>query len=518
MEASLARPHIGGVESRIETTSLNRCSGDFMQIRARVLSALVILLIAPSTLGQKDLSAKQQKSHISPKEISEKEIAFAAVDSAAHIASRLAPELRGFLLSSAAGTIAKTKPATAIRYYRSAFDAAQQMTLLDPFNLRMGVQEGVVAGLASVDTDKAAELLMLVDRPQWTGYPSDDFRTHSATLIAGRLIQRNAKNDIDKIIDLLDYLGQTGQYPYRAGNQLIQFLHTKGQDVRAADVFSQALGYFERDDQFLTSPNALADLVIANANNLPGHSLVRAIRLIVEKARGNEESQAQAKESADHSRFLINSPKGTLTVNRRSTYLALCLLPLARRLDAALAAELAKKDADLDNLLKTQSPEELSNWSNGTLATLHGDPNQGQFQEFQQLIGEQRVLTDIEAKGGSNAGEAIALSKNIHRPDLHVLALAAIAKSLVPSDPHRAAALLGEAEANLENVTDSQKKAEAIAPIASIWEQLNDKKRASSLLSEGFSRPKPSWKKRARTKTLRMKPFCLDLPRDYWYG
>lgn len=451
------------------------------------LAILTVLVHAPSAaFGPKDSASKQQ-SRIRQKPLTQKEVALSAVDSATHVASHLAPEARGFLLSSAAGAIAKAKPAKATLLYKAAFSAAQKMTLLDPFNLRMGVQEGSVAGLANINPDLAAEWLMQVDRPQWTGYPTDDFRSRSAGLITDRLLKRNRKHDIDTLVDLFEYLGETGQYPYRAASRLLQFLHSRGQASRARDIFVQMIGVFQRDDQFPNSANEFADLILANATELPDSALMTAIRLVVEKARRNEEPNEQEKKDDDHARFLISSPAGSLTINQRSTYLALRLLPLATHLDPALASELEAQNPELDSLAKKLPAQQLAVWSKGSLATLHGSSNSDQFHEFQQIIDEQRILTDVEKRSGSDADEALQLSKRIQRPDLHALALAAVAKGLVKSDPHRSAALLDEARPALDTINDDGRKVEAIVSIASVWVELGNKARALSLLDHGYS-------------------------------
>jgi hypothetical protein len=162
-------------------------------------------------------------------------------------------------------------------------------------------------------------------------------------------------------------------------------------------------------------------------------------------------------------------------------------LQLAKSLDPNLAADLERSDSDLDTIVKNQSTAELTNWSNASLATLHGDSGPVQFQEFKQLIGEQHTLRDVELKSNTDADDALSLSKSIKSAPLRVQALAAIAKSLVKSDPHRAASLLDEAESAMKTISDDDQRVEVIVPVASIWGQLGNKKRALSLLSAGYS-------------------------------
>ena len=411
------------------------------------------------------------------------------------MAAQLPPEPRGFLLAEAARVVAGAKPSKAIEYNTLAFDAAAEMPLMDTFDLRIGVQEGVVAHMVRLDPDRATELLMRTDTPQWTGYPDEDPRSRAAALLVDRLLKRNGKKDIEQATQVLNYLGSTGKYPYKAASEMIKVSYERGQLSRADALFGQALTFFKRDDHFASSPDEFADLVLTNDQKLPRSSMVAAIRMIVDKVRAREEQTAKTGDP-EHRKFLISTPGRSLPVHRRSTYLALRLLPLAKRLSNTLADELQHQDSDLNDITKPLSPEQLNELSQASLAMLHGDsdPTSAQMLNFGRQVEDQQTLRNIE-KMASDPDGAVTLLDKIHAPENRARASAAIAHSLFKSDPSRAASLLDDAEASLEKLSDEQEKAEALIPIASAWADLGNNKKALSLLSDGYASAEDLYKK-----------------------
>lgn len=462
-----------------------------MSSRFPILPALLVLslfLSSPNYLAaQKATSQRKNRPAVLAKGSQRREAALAAVASAVHMSSKLSPELRGFLLAEAGMAVAGVEPAKAVQYCTLAFDTAEEMALLDPYDLRIGVQEGVVANMVRLDPEKAADLLMQADRPQWTGYPDDDPRSRSALLLVGRLLQSGGDKNLQKIKELLDYLGATGKYPYRAASLVIQFLGKHQRRGDAAAVFQSAVAYFDKDSQFPTSPDEFADLIVSNAAALPGSALVPAIRAVVDKAEKAEQNAASS-DAPPHRRFMLSTSNGTIPVSKKSTYLALRLLPLAKKLSSDLADDLEQHDPALNSMVKDLSPEQLTTLSQGRLAVLNSDsdPSSSQMQGFAEKVNDQRVLQKIRTMGNDSKG-AISLAETLNSSGPRIQALAEIARSLSESDPARAASLLDEAESSLEKVEDKQEAVQAVLPIASAWAGIADRNKALAALSRGYS-------------------------------
>lgn len=457
-------------------------------------------LCLPSQISaEKDLSTNKRATHAPSRLPDDQDFALSTVDSAVHMVTQLAPESQGLLLAAAARAVASAKPTRAIEYCTLGFNAAEEMPLLDTFDLRIGVQEGIVAQLVLLAPDRATKLLMRIDKPQWSGYPGEDPRSRSAALLVDRLLKRNGKKDVEHATEVLNYLGSTGQYPYKAASEMIKVSYERGQQSRADAIFGRALAFFKKDDQFASSPDEFADLVLANDQMLPQSSMVVAIRMIVSKVRATEEETAKAGDP-EHQKFLINTPNRSLPVGRKSTYLALRLLPLAKRLSNDLADELIQQDSDLGGAIKGLSPEQLNDLSQGMLAVLHGDsdPTSAQMLNFGRQVEDQQSLRNIEKMDGDPDG-AIGLVEKIETPETRILALAIIAQSLVKSDATRAASLLDDAEASLEKLDDEQKKVAALVPVASAWADLGNNKKALALLSTGYSSAEDLYKKEQKS-------------------
>lgn len=199
------------------------------------LAASLVLASPGSTRAlQQSVEANRQEASQDSVPGSRKQLALGVVASAAQAATQAEPESRGLLLVLAGDAVFVADPELAKNYYASAFEATEEMVLLARFNIRVGLQESIVARFVSLDPDKALELLQRVDKPQWTGYPGEDIRSRSASLLASTFLRGNSPDDVEKTIALLEYLGNTGQYPYRAAAELIKFFHHRGEDWRGA--------------------------------------------------------------------------------------------------------------------------------------------------------------------------------------------------------------------------------------------------------------------------------------------
>ena len=465
-----------------------------MALHARRSVTVLGLMYGLTTLAVHALAqegpppAHTSKENSTPpaKRVSDQQIALDLVASAAAAAGQFEPETRGLLLVLAGDAVSEMDPERGRSYYAAAFEATEKMVLAGGPNIRIGLQEGIVARLAGPDPDAALELLERMDKPHWSAYPGEDIRSRSAKLLVQSLLVRNAKGDIEKTLRVLSYLGSTGEYPYRAATELIHFFAQRNEDPRCAEIFSQAMDHFQKDAEFEDSATAFAEVISDTDKQVTPSLLTRAIRLVIASVKKAEENQAKEGKKTEQT-LILASDRGQLRFSHRATYLAFRLLPLAMRLDPKLARELREQDAELQRLTDKQSSEVIQRWSSAARFLVQGKLNGERLQQVQQQEKATRTLGDIREIAQKEPDEAIARAREIDVPGWRSRALASVARSLADSDPNRANSLLHEAESLVEKIGDNRAKVEALAELADVWGDLKDTRRGSSLLASGFS-------------------------------
>lgn len=92
-----------------------------------------------------------------------------------------------------------------------------------------------------------------------TGEPLDyDPRGNGAFVVVNCLIERHAEGDLDKGRGAIAYVADTGEYPYASAIPLVEAFHKKGEESRATEIFTEALGHFQKDTRFRDSLESLS--------------------------------------------------------------------------------------------------------------------------------------------------------------------------------------------------------------------------------------------------------------------
>jgi hypothetical protein len=408
------------------------------------------------------------------------------IESAVAAAAQVEPESKALLLDFAADALAPTDRQKSREYYELAFDTSEKMILTDRTSSRVAVQAAIVIGVAQLDPHFAAELLNRVDRPGWTPYPERDQRAYAALGVVNALLHQGRDEDVDEALGVLQYLGETGQYPYEAAGATIAFLHDQGLGWRSSSVFAQALQYFRRDEQFLTSAEEFADLISRCADKVTPDLLVQGIRALVSSVRKHEESAAKEGNFSQPT-ILLTSGQRHLRFQRGSTYFAFRLLPLAARLDPHLVRDLRSEDEELRQLLEKEETQSLDSWSNASRTIVFGNPDAQRMHEIEQDYKSERIFYEAQEMAGKDLDRAVALAHGVERPDVRSRSLAGIARQIANENPQRAAVLLVQAEALLDKIQDARATAQSIGQTAEAWAQLKEVKRVSALVRRGFS-------------------------------
>jgi hypothetical protein len=411
------------------------------------------------------------------------------IKSAVTTAESCDPVSDGFLLLIAGQTIGGMDPARAKGYYLKSFAVAQG---LGQPGARLVLQQNVVARMADLDLDRAVELLEEVDTPDITPHREVDARSDLGRTLATRLLERNVRGDPDKAVMLAEFLGDTGQFPYSAAREIMDYFHRHDQDERAAEILSEALIYFGNDLQFESSPARFVELILGAEGRVPTSILVNAIRSAVgtcgEKLGTRKPSR---EESAAASEF-------ELPLLQRAAYVTAQLLSLAMRLDPPTAEKLKAHQAEIQQAIAKLTAINLTAVSSAPIR--HGKAEL-MAQEGERLPEEspETELEKVKMLIDQSPLEALTLAEEIEAPGYRSLALAAVGECLARRDPQTAIPVLRQAEDSMRQtdpaaamtLADLQQatgiKVEALTKIAETWISLGLPDRASVPVSEGYT-------------------------------
>jgi hypothetical protein len=408
------------------------------------------------------------------------QFALSLINSGVEAARSCDPASQAIVLLMAGDAVRTVDPKNALTYYASSFEAAASM---ERSNLRLALEPGLVNQVADLDLDEAVKLVEKMDTPEITANPDVDARVATAHRLVAKLLARQAADDTDRAVGLLDYLGDTGQYPYAAAGETVAFLHQKGEDWRAVDVFMKAIGYFREDNRFKDSPSGFVDLMEASEGKVPDSVLVSAIHLCI----------AAVKEA-------ITSPSTTGTRPQEwrpgeSENLVARLLTIARRLDPRPANELGELYLKVHKSIKEQTSS--AGGRSGLLPINASGTKPDDHVDMEGGVNEgKRAWEEVSDLAAKDSAAALIRARTIQLPEYRSRALTTVASNL--RSPEKATSVLYEAEVAAEQIDSPQGtsveewakttgKVEAMVDIAEGWERRGDVERASASLSKAFA-------------------------------
>jgi hypothetical protein len=172
------------------------------------------------------------------------------LDSAAEMIAATQPDTQAAALMHLADNYQVFDRKKAIEYFKQAFTAAESGNAM-----AKNLQTEVVVALAALDSAEGIALLKQVPAPS-EGY---DNRPYAAARVMGGLVQ---KDQIQTALDLAEYMGSAGAYPFEGVGQVLAKL-PQG-DPQIAAVFSSALA------AYTVKPNpSFATLLMRYRRQLP---------------------------------------------------------------------------------------------------------------------------------------------------------------------------------------------------------------------------------------------------------
>lgn len=440
---------------------------------------LAILLLAPSAASLRQ-TARMGTDPSSSKAAGapDTSLALKIIASAVAITENCEPVSQGFLLLLAGDAAIQVDRRAAISYYSKSFEVSR---LLPRSGTRLGLQLALATRMTRLDPDRALALLEQMDPPDVAPNPNLDVRSGVASPIVAGLL-REGPDGAERAASLLDYLGDTGQYPYAAAGQVIDFFHARNEKWRANAVFLDALNHFLNDDRFDNSPDEFVALAEGARDKIESNALLDAVGRVLLLARQQDSLGDQGLEQTG-----LANGGGNMRVQRHLSRVLGRLLLVASAVDPSAADELNDEYAALTSIEAGRSSQTSPSGLGPNTGTSSGMPKQ------QVPAQEQRELAVTSPSGASSGGlESSSLADRS-------LELARTAKRLARHDPSAASSLLHQAEAQALAVdfrssdapADRRQlmdlKVEALAETAEGWAALGDERQASRLLTAAFA-------------------------------
>ena len=306
---------------------------------------------------------------------------------------------------------------------------------------RWAVEKNSLVALSYAKPNRALALIRSMELPsEGIGF-REDIRSDGANTIFDNYWRAHQAKGVARLRDEAMYIGQTGQYPYRAIEHIVANLAAtgpKGQSAipaTAQTLITDAYFFYRRGSQFEVEDDEfvefLQNLRPIIASNILKQGLDLAVERLLDKDRPHAKQGYLVR---------IQTENGSAVFRRRQDTLLFYLLPLVRELDPAWAEQIIQRDE--------------------ALGQAEGNNGKGIMSEGITIPGDSSAPSDLadglQRSRASAVGElaqtdpaaARRLAQTIADPSVRVVALANIAAAVGTSEP-------GQAEEIEKNIGDS---------------------------------------------------------------
>jgi len=402
-----------------------------MNYRATMVFRLRVLLVVYAALCGSASAHDDETS---------KKAAFDLLDRAVKLAQHFNPEERADTLFGAADVAAGLDAQRANAWSKEAFDLTRQMPEIQS---RVPRQKNALRVLAVNDPDTALALYRQQDVLKPNEYPEDP-RALSIPSIFSVVWASKGQPYLSQLRGLAVYLGQTGQYPYRAMTDIALEV-AESDRKRARHILGDATRAFRRDPGFASSDGEFVEFIV-KTRVIPSRSALRdELQAAVESL--------QRPDASPHSKWRIGvtTPVGNAEFDSESEYLLFRLLPLAKTGDPSLAERLLKTHPALSNAphIGVDTPVQRA----GAMSVA-GTASE----ERMRLALDRSRVFHVSQIAESDPAQARALAEQIENQNLRVMAFALLARAYVRIDPRQAQVWLDDAERSLDSIKDDKTK------------------------------------------------------------
>jgi hypothetical protein len=269
---------------------------------------------------------------------------------------------------------------------------------------------------------------------------------------------------------LAAYLGNTGQYPYRAMGAIA--LDLASTDVAASQrILKHATRFFRKDPGFTSTNDQFVDFIldtrsIATAKILRGE--LRAAVEGLEHPRSHVLLRAKVRISAV-------TPLGTLRFDSQPEYLFFRLLPLTKIADPHLGAQILASHPALKRApaIGPDTPVTVLG-----VMSLSGTVSDQRMRSAQ----EEHAVFRVSQLAGEKPSEALHVAQQISDPTLRRMALVLLAPSYMSINSRQAESWLAAANDSLSSMPDSLRKLQLLTETLKSYVRTNRADAARVLL------------------------------------
>ena len=358
------------------------------------------------------------------------------LDSAAEMIAAIQPDAQVAALYHLADNYQAFDRKKSIEFFKQAFTTAGVPPASANATFARSMQMEIVVSLAELDPAEGVTLLKLIPAPS-TGY---DNRSFAAARVIGKLVE---KGQLDGAIDLAEYMGGMGAYPFTGAGQVMAKLPAG--DMRRTAVFSQALSaYTVKPDP------SFARLLTRYYRDLPPGMAQTALTRILSVVLG-------AKADEPYNPMTIASAKGTVTFTNRVEADLFEVMPLVREIEPKRYEELLAQHTEVRSALGIfpgGGPSIASERGVWVYTVSGGDRRQAEAlnerQKLSALI-ENRTMAALEA-AARDVDQGLDLVPSIPSPPKQAEVLGRIAEMVGDRDSANAKRVLSKCVSLLDDV------------------------------------------------------------------
>jgi hypothetical protein len=388
------------------------------------------------------------------------------LDGAAEIVAATRPDTQAAALFHLADNYQAFDRKKSIEYFKQAFTAAGSANVFG-----RSQQTEIVVALAALDTNEGITLLKLIEAPT-QGY---DNRSFAAARIIGALMQ---KEQFQIVIDLADYMGAAGAYPFEGISILLGKFQSG--DERFAAVFSGALNAYT-----VKPSSSFGALVMRHRKELPAGMLQAAVSRILANALSSKDDKPYAP-------LTLSSSKGTATFTNREDAELFDIMPLVREVDPSRYDDILSAHAELRSALQlfpgggTSVADDRGISAYTVSGGKTSDPA-AQKREMEAMNSRMQMQALINARvqaaliaAPKDPDKALDLVAEIPSPPRQAEVLATIARGVGANDPAKGRRILGRCVDMLDDLKYADDRVtvwDIVADAAELYKEDTDKDR-----------------------------------------
>jgi len=348
----------------------------------------------------------------------------------------------------------------------------------DP-KLRTVAQKNAVTFLSYVDAPMAMELLTQISfqRPRPGQMVYEDPRYNAAEKTFVNYLKTAKPHDLGVIAAKAKFLGQTGQFPYRAVATIIdQFAKQLTGEINvilkdALGFYATETGFYNRDEEFLVLLQSLShstvidqDVAAQAATTFVQHLKNDPIQL-----PGDYYGEVQ----------LDSSGKVFPFTDRNAAFLFQAI-PAIRQCNNSLATQLVQQDPKLDQTTTTGKMRYVSG------GFVQGDPTSAEAAQQHSQWVQESLVNRIKECQDSNPESAAQLAQRLSNSESRILGFSAVLSGLARTNREQARAIYQRQLSDLPSLTSSMSRFRAIAALVPPAYHVGDSKQYESLSAQAF--------------------------------